>query len=101
MSNQSTEVRGPRPTRQPYRETPQFGGMVRRMVKAYGRRVAGDGDIASLADLVALRGQVDAEIEAAAAALHEGTGGRPGYSWTEIGTVLGITRQAARQRFGA
>lgn len=75
--------------------------MVRRMVKAYGRRVGGDHDIESLVDLVKLRDDVDEQIAAAAAALHAGNEDAPGYSWTEIATVLGISRQAARQRFGA
>lgn len=83
-----------------YRETPEFGAMVRRMVKAYGARVAA-GDIESLADLVALRADVDRHISVAAAALHADTDEHPGYSWTEIAQVLGISRQAARQRFGA
>jgi len=72
--------------------------MVRRMIAAYGRRVAG-GDLAELEQLVALRTELDAEIDAAARALHEGTDDRPGYSWTDIGRVLGITRQSARERF--
>lgn len=82
-----------------YRETPEFGAMVRRMVKAYGARVAA-GDIESLAQLVELRADVDRHIADAAAALHQDHGDRPGYSWTDIARVLGITRQAARQRFG-
>jgi hypothetical protein len=73
--------------------------MVRRMVRAYGRRVAA-GDIEALEGLVALRADLDAQIAQAAAALHDGTDDHPGYSWTEIGRVLGITRQSARERFG-
>ena len=42
-----------------YVETAEFGGMVRRMVRAYGRRVAeGAGDIAELGPLAQLSADV-------------------------------------------
>lgn len=74
-------------------ETSEFGAFARRIVRAYGRRVA-DRDIEALAELAALRDAVDAAITDAARGLH----GNP-YSWAEIGRVLGITKQAAQQRF--
>lgn len=74
-------------------ESDKFGAFARRILRAYARRV-GDMDIEGLAGLVALRDEVDAAIEQAVADLH----GNP-YSWTEIGRTLGITRQAAQQRF--
>lgn len=73
-------------------EADEFGSFVRRILRAYGRRVA-DRDIEALAGLVSLRNEIDGQIEAAAGSLHDT------YSWTEIGRVLGITRQAAQQRF--
>lgn len=79
-----------------YVETEDFGAMVRRMVKAYRRRVGeGPGDIASLRQLAELADEVDQAIRAAAQDLHDA-----GHSWTEIGDALGVSRQAARQRFG-
>jgi hypothetical protein len=91
----NTVVRVPRAKREKRDvETREFGAFARRIVRAYGRRVA-DRDIEALAELVALRDAVDAAIHDAATALH----GEP-YSWTDIGRVLGITRQAAQMRLG-
>lgn len=63
------------------------------MMRAHARRVSA-GSAEDLRDLVALRDELDAAIGDAAAALHD-----TGVSWTDIATALGITRQAARQRF--
>jgi hypothetical protein len=82
-------------------ETAEFGEMVRRMVKAYRRRVAGDqaagivADIDQLANLAGLAADVDAAITEAVAGCRAN-----GYSWADVGDVLGITRQAAYQRYG-
>lgn len=80
------------------RETADYARMMTRMVRAHGRRVQ-VGNLEDLADLVRLRAELDEQIDQAARALHEGTGDNPGHSWTEIGRVLGITRQSARERF--
>lgn len=40
------------------------------------------------------------EIDAATGGAVRGLRARGCYSWTEIGSRLGITRQAAQQRFG-
>lgn len=75
-------------------ESDEFGAFVRRIVRAYARRV-GDRDIEALTGLAALRDEVDAAIVEAVKQLH----GDP-YSWAEIGRALGTTRQAAQMRFG-
>lgn len=75
-------------------EADQFGSFVRRIVRAYARRV-GDRDIEALTGLAALRDEVDQAIRDAVDNLH----GDP-YSWTDIGRALGISRQAAQMRFG-
>jgi hypothetical protein len=75
-------------------EADKFGAFARRILRAYGRRVA-DRDIEGLTGLVALRDEVDAEIRKSTQALQE-----QGYSWAEIGRVLGISKQACQQRFG-
>lgn len=73
-----------------------YGGMVRRVLKAYGRRV-GAGDIAALPELVALEAELAATIEDAVRQLRA----EPFcYSWTQIGDVLGVSRQAALKRWG-
>ncbi len=77
-----------------YRETSDFAAMMSRMVKAFGRRVA-SGDIASLALMAETRAELDAAIDATVARLYL----EHDYSWTEIGRDLGITRQAARQKY--
>lgn len=69
------------------------------MIRAHRRRVA-TGNAEDLADLVQLRAELDAAITEGARALHAGTEDHPGLSWTEIAAVLGVSRQAARQRFG-
>ena len=76
------------------RETSDFAAMMSRMIAAHGRRVAG-GNLEDLAELVRLRRELDETIDFAARSLHDDAG----HSWTEIGRVLGITRQSARERF--
>jgi hypothetical protein len=75
-------------------ENDEFAAFVRRVVRAHGRRV-GTGDVEALADLVALSDHVDHAIGQAVRGLRGF-----GYSWTEIATRLGVTRQAAQQRWG-
>lgn len=75
-------------------EMPEWFAFMRRMVRATSRRV-GDRDIEALAGLAFLRDEVDAAMVAAVADLQA-----HGYSWADIGRVLGITRQAAQQRYG-
>ena len=81
-------------------ETHEFVQMMRRMVAAHRRRVAA-GSPEDLAELIALAREVDAAIDQAARSLHDGQDGTPGMSWTQIAAALGISRQAARQRFNA
>jgi hypothetical protein len=75
-------------------ETDEFGAFVRRVIRAYSRRVA-DRDIEALAGLADAQREVDEALRLAVANLHAA-----GYSWTDVARVLGTTRQAARQRFG-
>jgi hypothetical protein len=84
-----TSKRPPRMT-----ENDEYIAFLKRIVRAYGRRVA-TGDIDALAPLAAMADQLDA-------AMQHGINGlrHAGYSWTEIGAQLGITRQGAQQRWG-
>lgn len=75
-------------------EADEFGAFARRIMRAYGRRVA-DRDIAALGGLAALREEVDAATKAAVASLRT-----QGYSWADIGRELGVSKQAAQQRWG-
>ena len=72
-----------------------MAAFVGRIARAMVRR-AGEGDLEALSALKQMRADVDAATKAAAQALHADP---YGYSWTEIGRELGITRQAARQQF--
>jgi hypothetical protein len=75
-------------------ENPDYAAFARRVIRAHGRRVAG-GDVEGLADLLALAD----ELEVATRTAVEGLRGF-GYSWAEIASRLGMTRQAAQQRWG-
>ena len=69
--------------------------MLRRITAGLGRRVA-SGDIASLPSLWSQREYLDSTIRWTVAqllAVH-------GYSWSDIARELGVSRQAARQRWG-
>lgn len=71
----------------------EFVAFARRILRACSRRMAA-ADPEDLADLIALRAEVDEAIARAVASVHEG-----GASWAEIGRALGTTRQAAQQRY--
>jgi hypothetical protein len=76
------------------RETPEYAGMVRRIIRAHGRRV-GDADPEDLAELVAMAETLEEAIAAAVAGQRAN-----GFSWAAIGRGLGITRQAAQMHYG-
>lgn len=82
-----------RPRRQV--ENDEYGAFVRRVLGAYSRRV-GDGDVEALVLLVGLAEEIDTAMAEAVKGLRA-----RGYSWAEIGARLGISRQAAQQRWGA
>jgi hypothetical protein len=75
-------------------ENDEYAAFVRRILRAYSRRV-GDGDVEALALMLDLAGEIDTAIAEAVKGLRA-----CGYSWAEIGSRLGITRQAAQQRWG-
>lgn len=77
------------------REAPEIGAMLDRMIRAMARRATG-GELEALGVLRELRWKIDAAIAEGAQGAHEAFG----FSWTEIGRELGITRQAARQMYG-
>lgn len=75
-------------------ENDEYGAFVRRILRAYARRV-GDGDVEALTLILGLAEEIDTAIAEAVNGLRA-----HGYSWAEIGARLGITRQAAQQRWG-
>ena len=76
-------------------ENDEYAAFARRVLRAYARRVA-DGDVEALTLMLGLSAEIDTAI---AQAVHGLRGS--GYSWAEIGSRLGITRQAAQQRWAA
>jgi hypothetical protein len=77
-------------------ENNQFDAFVRRILRAYARRVAA-GDVEALHSLAVLSSEVDTVTRAAV----QGLRNKPySYSWSEIGDRLGTSRQAAQMRYG-
>ena len=74
-------------------ETVDFLAMVKRLIRRAGERVA-DADEPELAELVALRAELDRAIDAAAKGQHS-----IGRSWAEVARGLGTSRQAAHARY--
>jgi hypothetical protein len=72
----------------------EYASFARRILRAYARRVA-TGDIDALTAMTALSDEIDTAIGQAVTGLRSF-----GYSWADIGNRLGITRQAAQQRWG-
>jgi DNA-directed RNA polymerase specialized sigma24 family protein len=82
--------RSPRPVT----ENPAYAAFITRILRAYSRRIA-TGDIEALADMAALAAQLDSTLREAVTSLRA-----CGYSWADIARPLGVTRQAAQQRWG-
>ena len=79
--------------RQPV-ENDEYAAFARRVIRAYARRVAA-GDVDALADMTGLAAELDEAITQSVTGLRN-----IGYSWAEIAVRLGVTRQAAQQRWG-
>lgn len=77
-------------------ETQDFANMMGRMLRAWGQRVE-NADTYDLAELVEFGVSYQAELTRVIRAGHERD--PEGWSWTRIGDELGISRQAARQRW--
>jgi len=75
-------------------ENDDYAAFMRRVLRAYARRVA-NGDVEALTAMTGLAAELDTAIDEAVKGLRAS-----GYSWADIGSRLGITRQAAQQRWG-
>ena len=82
--------RGPRVV-----ENAEFAASSRRILRAAGRRIA-SGDVEALPALAGLAVELDAAIGDAVTGLRSA-----GYSWAEIASRLGVSKQAAHQRWAA
>jgi hypothetical protein len=76
-------------------ENDEYAAFLRRVIRAYSRRVAA-GDIEAITYMAALADDIDTAIGDAITGLRSGFG----YSWADIALRLGVTRQAAQQRWG-
>jgi hypothetical protein len=75
-------------------ENDEYAAFIRRVLRAYSRRIAA-GDIEAIAAMTTLAAQLDTAITEAITSLRTA-----GYSWADIARPLGVTRQAAQQRWG-
>jgi len=76
-------------------ENDEYATFLRRVIRAYSRRVAA-GDIEALAELTAIADEIGTAIQDAITGLRA-----TGYSWADIALRLNVTRQAAQQRWGS
>ncbi|HEY3034416.1 MAG TPA: hypothetical protein VGJ54_07140 [Streptosporangiaceae bacterium] len=77
-------------------ETAEFAAMLRRLLRAYVRRVGDQGDLDAFAEFARLLEEGEGHLLDMVAVLrHEPWS----YSWAEVGRVLGISRQSAQERF--
>ena len=83
-------------TRRPRRvvENDDYAAFTRRILHAHARRIS-HGDIEGLHALAALAADIDTALHSAVTGLRA-----QGYSWADIAARLGVTRQAAQQRWG-
>ena len=75
-------------------ENDEYAAFARRVIRAWARRVAA-GDIDAVSDMAAAAHELDDALRDAVTGLRA-----KGYSWAEIAARLGVTRQAAQQRWG-
>ena len=83
-------------SKRPYRvvENDEYAAFLRRVIRAYSRRVA-SGDI----EAITAMNRLATDLEEATRQAITGLRGF-GYSWADIAMRLGITRQGAQQRWG-
>lgn len=74
-------------------ETLDYIAFARRVIRRAGERCA-EADDFELAELITLRDDIEAAVTRAVVGLRDQE-----HSWQYIGDALGITRQAAQQRY--
>ena len=75
-------------------ENDEYAAFLRRVIRAYSRRVAA-GDIEAITSMARLADDLEDATRQAITGLRQF-----GYSWADIALRLGITRQGAQQRWG-
>jgi hypothetical protein len=96
LAERPSGVKKPLTPKRRYRvvENDEYAAFLRRVIRAYSRRVA-SGDIEAITTLAALAGHLEDATRQAITGLRA-----LGYSWADIAMRLGITRQGAQQRWG-
>src|SRR5256884_9335464 len=91
-----SSVKKPLTPKRRYRivENDEYAAFLRRVIRAYSRRVA-SGDIEAITDMARLADHLEDATRQAITGLRES-----GYSWADIALRLTITRQGAQQRWG-
>ena len=74
-------------------ENDEYAAFLRRVIRAYSRRIAA-GDIEAITTMAALAAHLEDATRQAVTGLRQ-----IGYSWADIAMRLGITRQGAQQRW--
>jgi hypothetical protein len=89
-------VKKPLTSKRRYRitENDEYARFLRRVIRAYSRRVAA-GDIEAITSMATLADDLEDATRQAITGLRDF-----GYSWADIALRLGITRQGAQQRWG-
>ena len=82
-----------------YTDDPEFAAGTARMIRQLGER-AGATDASVLKSLIDLHDVIDEAVRNAARELNADKPGLKGLSWQAIGDELGMTRQAAWQKWG-
>src|SRR5262249_43159747 len=82
------------PRRRRVTENDEYAAFLHRAIRAYTRRVP-NGDSDAISNMAAIAAACDTAISQAITGLRA-----MGYSWADIAARLGITRQAAQQRWG-
>ena len=75
-------------------ENDEYAAFLRRVIRAYSRRVAA-GDVEAISTMVRLSDELEDATRQAITGLRA-----CGYSWADIAMRLGITRQGTQQRWG-
>jgi hypothetical protein len=76
-------------------ENDAYIAFARRVIRSAGKRLGEHPD--ALGDLLGLQAELDAAVKAAVTVARE----EYALSWADIGSLLGVSRQAAQQRFGS
>lgn len=81
-------------------EPPEKVAAATRMIRSVSREASGNVEVLPL--IAEHARTVDEALRAAVAAARSGEGmpGGQGWSWVDVGRVLGCSKQAAQQRFG-